>query len=844
MEMKKSFIKALVFMLTFLCALIVVSKVMNQGNTDMTTEMGAAVFPLIYMDINGQEVNCLHGYVQEMDGSYLRDTITVIPQGRTVKFRIDKFGTKVQKVSYELRSVDGERLIENGEIIEKEENKDSISASITLKDLIEMHEEYSLTLLLETESAEIRYYTRIILAEDYYVSEKISFVKDFHERTFDKEAATELTKYLESNAEGDNTTYAKVNIHSSFNQITWGELPIEMVTEPLINIKEIAGQTGSVELSYIVQLTEGKHKNYYNVEEYYRVRYTSDRMYLLDFERTMNQILDAGSKIAVNNKILLGISSEEVQLVESDGGSIFAFVNANRLYSYNVSDNKLAVIYGFYDEKNADARTLYNHNDIRILSVDETGNVKFVVYGYMNRGRHEGGVGIQVCTYNSQMNTVEEEIYIPYTKSYQILKSDLEQLSYISKTNQFYMMLDRTIYAVDLAEKTYEIMAAHLYDGSYQISESNATIVWQDSEDRYNSKTLIIMDLNSKNRSEIHAEDGEVIAPLGFMGEDLIYGLVKKEDIVRDETGRVTFPIYKVIIQDELGEVIHSYEQDNTYVVSSTIENNQITLFRVEKNENGEYEEITNDHIMSTEIAALGNNYLETVVTENYEKIIQIAVKSNIDSKSMQVLTPKEVLFEGGRELVIGQEQDTADFYYVYGKDDIEGIYMNPGSAINLAYSISGVVLNDKGAYIWQKGNRSLKNQIMAISGTEVTDEKNSLAVCLDTILKFEGVMRNTEYQLNQGETVLEILEEGLPEAQILDLTGCSLDAILYYVNKDIPVLATLNDGNAVLVIGFNELNIVVMDPLTGIPYKKGMNDSKAWLEENGNCFITYIMAE
>ena len=130
----------------------------------------------------------------------------------------------------------------------------------------------------------------------------------------------------------------------------------------------------------------------------------------------------------------------------------------------------------------------------------------------------------------------------------------------------------------------------------------------------------------------------------------------------------------------------------------------------------------------------------------------------------------------------------------------------------------------------------------MAITGTEITEEKNSMAVCLDTILKFEGIMRNTEYQLNKGETVIGILEENLVQAQILDLTGCSLDAILYYVNKDIPVLATLNDGNAVLVIGFNELNIVVMDPLTGTVYKKGMNDSKAWFEENGNCFITYVM--
>lgn len=32
---------------------------------------------------------------------------------------------------------------------------------------------------------------------------------------------------------------------------------------------------------------------YYNVEEYYRVRYTNDRMYLLNFERTMDEIFRA-----------------------------------------------------------------------------------------------------------------------------------------------------------------------------------------------------------------------------------------------------------------------------------------------------------------------------------------------------------------------------------------------------------------------------------------------------------------------------------------------------------------------------------------------------------------------
>ena len=54
-------------------------------------------------------------------------------------------------------------------------------------------------------------------------------------------------------------------------------------------------------------------------------------------------------------------------------------------------------------------------------------------------------------------------------------------------------------------------------------------------------------------------------------------------------------------------------------------------------------------------------------------------------------------------------------------------------------------------------------------------------------------------------------------------------------------MLTTLEDGSALLITGFNELNIVVMDPKDGTVYKVGMNDATAMLEENGNQFITYM---
>lgn len=130
----------------------------------------------------------------------------------------------------------------------------------------------------------------------------------------------------------------------------------------------------------------------------------------------------------------------------------------------------------------------------------------------------------------------------------------------------------------------------------------------------------------------------------------------------------------------------------------------------------------------------------------------------------------------------------------------------------------------------------------MAISGSQKEEGTSALAVCLETMLSLEGVSRNAQSMLNQGMTVAEILEENLTDAQVLELSGVSLDAILYYVNQDIPVLATLKEDDAILVIGFNELNIVVMNPNSGTVYKIGMNDAAQMFEEHGNLFVTYLM--
>lgn len=840
-RMKKTIIRIAVCVVVFLASALIIGSIMNQGHNNMTMEMAPATLPMITMESGGVACNELHGNTVEMDVAYQKDCITLLGEGRQANFTVDTFGREITGISTEVRSIDGSRLIENSEVTGWKANGKSFSVSLTLKDLIDTNTQYSLTLILELEGEQkVYYYTTILWNDDVHISEILEFATDFHGKLYDKEVAKELTKYLEPNSKlTDNGTFHKVNIHSSFQQITWGSLEPVQEDAASIRLTQISGNVASLLMDFVVSTGEGKNKIYYNVEEYYRVRYTSERMYLLDYERTMTQIPDT-ARMYANDKILLGITDENVDMMESADGNTVVFSDMGQLLSYNAATNGLTVIFSFYDKDNADRRTLYDNHGIKILDVDEGGNVKFAVYGYMNRGRHEGETGIQIISYDNSLNTIEEEVYIPYSKSYAVLKDEMEQLLYRNRQQHVYFFLENGVYDVDLENRSAEQLVSIRQDDSLQVSENHEIIVWQEGDDINHSNQLNVRNLNTGEQTVIRAEDGEAIRPLGFMGEDIIYGVARESDIRTENSGQIFYPMYKVCISNSSGDNLKEYGQDGIYIVDCAIEGNQITLSRIQRSENGSYQEILDDQIMNNVEEEPGQNKVVTADIDIYERYVQIQTKTTIDTKTIKVLNPKEVVFEGGRELTLDAVSEVSR-YYVYNAYGVQGIYSAPGKAVKEAYDSAGVVANDRGITVWLKGNRVSRNQIMAIKEESVTDQKNSLTVCLDNILRHAGITRNTEYDLAQGKTAIQILEENMTGVQVLDLSGCSLDAVLYYVNQDIPVLAILEDGEAVLVTGFNEFNVVIMEPSTGKLYKKGMNDATTWFAENGNHFISYM---
>ena len=857
--MRRTLIKVVVFLAVFFIGLKGFGDLLNRGNTDYTQDMPGATLPVVYMNINGQYMNALHGYVCEMEGSYLRDNITPINADRSLDIKIDTYGFAVAKVAYELRSLDGQRLIEDTELDGFAFDKNSINAKLSFKDLMDENKEYMLVIKLITgEGNAVRYYTRIINTEDLFMSDKIDFVLDFSNKTFKEETAVELKKYMETNREGDNSSYGHVNIHSNFNQLHWGNLQPMLTSEKNINLISIDSVNACIELLYRVHAKN----NDYNVREYFRVRRGSDRMYLMEYDRTMDQIINESSDVVVKGKILNGIVNEKVKLSENKSASIVSFVQQNALYSFNTSGGTLTKIFSFIDEKNDDARTRYDAHDIKILSTDESGNTYFIVYGYMSRGIHEGTTGITLYYYDAVVNTIEEQIYIPYTKNYEMLAIDVEKLSYINIRNQMYLFVDGAVYNIDIEAKTVKTVADNLDESRFVSSSDNSMIAWQTGESIIEYNSIQFYDLNSLSPTVVESGSQNIIIPLGFIAEDLVYGIAHINDIATDSAGRTIVPMNKVVIKSIRGDILLEYSRDNIYITDVDINDDMIVLYRSSRTENYDYYEIDNDEILNNNSSeATTKNVYKSVITEEMETTYQIVLAKEGNYDSVKVLNPKEVLYEENRTADL-EYKDTTNRYYVYAAGALEGIYNDPAEAVIKAEDLFGEVVNKGDAYIWESGHRKSKYRIETIGDTFISDlsseyddeddlseqdetfetsnNAGSMTICLEQMLKYNEIYKDADTLLTGNNTVMSVLKDNI-DGDVLNLTGCTLDSVLYYVGRGNPVLAMTQRGNAVLIVGFDSKNTVIYNPLDTEIRKMGINDSREYFEGFGNKFVSYI---
>lgn len=820
-------IKRILILSAVFIAAIAAYFIWNQKDTEKSdvmvyTSMDEASFPVVYTEMYGKKMNLLHGYTQDMKQAVSREALAILPEDRSMKIQISDYNGAINGIEYEVRSLDLERLVERTTVENWDQGEDGVTATLPIQNLLTKDKEYLLILSLDTSgSGRLFYYTRIMWTDSTNAGDMINFALDFTNKTFNYDQARDLTTYLETNASEDNSSLGHVTIRSSFSQLTWGGLSVTPVGEIRATLKNLDGIMCGVQLEYEISRTgEDGSQELYEVEDNYTMKWDSRRIYLMDFERNTNQIFSGQKELFSGKRIMLGIlGSGEVRTAKSPSGGCTAYVVNRDLWTYDQNQNHGVKVFSFRSGEDDGLRDGYNQNDIKILAVRDNGDVDFLVYGYMNRGIHEGTVGIAMYQYSSENNAIEERFFTPVTQSFEALKEEVEQLAHLGTNGMLYLMAGRAVYGIDLNGNEYMVLADSLADGGYGVSGTERHFAWQESGGLGGS-VIHLMDLDTGVKREISGGDGNLYRPLGFVGDDFIYGIAREGDVWVQNGRTKDAPMYRIEIMDQSGKIVNEYEKDGAYIAEVSVDGSRIHLTQVVKSGDQSYAASRQDTIVcNREIADQEMEGIGWYADKTRGKLYFVQLDKEILGGETKITVPKKVAYEATEVVELkSNEKDQESRFYAYGAGHYLGSSTSFTDALKLAYEKMGIVTDQNQEIVWNRVNRPA-----------VRSMKEPLKTGAAFIRDLEGFTGSGP----AGNGVL-----------LLDARGCNLSQVLYFVGRGCPVAAYTGQGGYVLISGYDQYNITVYEPATGESRKMGLNDASAYFAGQGNDFVCGVFTE
>lgn len=840
--MNKKVTRIAVLLAVFIGAVITFSILENKVNKDVTMTMEEAALPVMQFIYNDTVLNELHGYTQEMDMLSMRDGLMPIGDSRTLELEVMTYGQKIDNLSYKIRSMNSERLLVEEESADIISSQDKVECQVKLPSLFEDNVEYNMEIAITMGDEKIYYYTRVVRAPESYTDETLAFALQFHEYTFRDDAGSFIPTYMDP-ATGDATNLAYVDLSCTLGQITWGKFGGVKLTEPVASFKEINPSYNVITLNYIItNVNENNEVEYYNVEEYYRLRQTATRIYVLNFERRMNQIFRSENDFLLGTTaIQLGIRNQDVEFLANDSGDVISFVQEGDLWSYDRINNTITQVFSFRGVEGINNRENWDQHDIKVLRVDEAGSISFLVYGYMNRGIHEGEVGVGVYYYDALSQTVEEEVFVSTDKSYEVLKAELGKLMYLNEQKQFYFLLNNNVYEIDLTDFAVKtLVEADTVEG-YAVSESGRYLAWIPEADLNSSESITLQDLKMGITHQITSGTNTYVKPITFIGEDFVYGVANIGDVKKDAVGDLMFPMSSIEIlntSEEKQEIIKTYRPRTGKIGQVSVDANNVYLQLVSET-NGRYVEIGSDTIMNREAEPV--NGVSVTITKSEVKQTQVSLTMQDIGKAepVEIILPKHILVEENRTVAF--DLDTEGNYYVYVKGEVLLATKDAAEAIRIANANYGVVVDSDVNYVFKRARSTTQSALSNLSPNEADMSASSMTKCVSIMLKKEGAGIGVSDLIAAGQTPIQIVTNTFKDYRVLELKGCVMDELLYFIDQGTPVLARIGSNQAILLTGYSANYVYYYEPNSGQTKSIGYEEIESLFYQGGNYFIAYV---
>ena len=816
----------------------------NQRESEFES-MKTASLPLVrlsYLEDTCESV--LHGYVQRMEDLKMRDQIVPLSSERSLNVTIDKYGNTVESLQYQLHSLDGTEYIDGGTVELTKEEGDLSHVTLQFSQLLESGREYQLVLIADTAARPVYYYVRVIYAKTQYAKELISFAKEFSDATYDREkAASFLVNYIQPGEDLKADDYSYTDIHSKYSKLTYGTMNVARTKTPEIRIQELEPTQASISLSYTIQMTEETRTRNCEVREFFCVRYRSEKVYLLDYYRTIGEVFDVENASRENGRILLGISDGDTRIRNSANNVLTVFVENRHIWSFNSKTNAMSLIFSFDDVSDRSGRSDYDHHDMQVVKVSDDGTIDYMVYGYMNRGNYEGMVGICFYRYSTTDNSTRRLFFMPVQQSEQMLMMDLGTLAYVNDSDVCYLRYGDGIYSIDLSSGESVEVSIRAYPGAYAMNNLGNVVAWQEGDDLKYPERLVILNMDTQTTAVVNAPDGEFVKILDFIGDDIVYGFGKAENSVIEANIDMQQLLSRLVIAatDEELKIQQEYVPESGFILSAGVIDTRIAIRQGEKKADGTLQLLedkilllTQDTGGSVEKSMLMNRSAEPVKKEYY---IQIGTVTAADSQFSSVI-PR---FEKNADVnVIDLLHNQTGAYYVYGYGRLLYVESDINRAIDEAYTVFGVVIDDGMNYLWTRGTRDLF-KTLSIQPYTAASRDDTLAVSLEILAAQEGIqLPKVREDLAGGRSPFDILDEALGENASVNLYGCSLQEVLYFINQGHPVMAVTGNREAVVISGYETTNVLIYFPFTGETVKTDNAGAESYFRDYGNSFISY----
>ena len=818
-----------VFGILFLISLFIWNYMLVGRNNKGVTETSQATIPLLTVSADGKNINQLHGYQGSVDASLIRDSITPIYENE-VKVMLTYAKSDVSVVSYKIYDTDNKTILGNGDTA-FHKVKGKKTANIKIKERLENGKTYLMELSVKQNDKTIRYFTRVIYGTSFHLKECLDFAQKFHDAALTEGNTEFISQYLETAEGTTSNNLANVDLKSTQEVVSYATLKPQVESVYPATVKEISENVTSLELRYILSAenTDGT-KQYYQATEYFRVRYAKDRMYLLNYERNMEAYMRYDTIDRSNNRILLGIGSSQKQLISKNGGKKAAFVVQDELWYYDYQKSNMHKVFSFEGEDYRDSRNNYQKHAIQIMKMKNNGDIAFLVYGYMNRGKHEGENGI-VYQYTASDQKIEELGFIPTQIQYDMMKNDIKKGAFLSGSGQFYFYLDGAIYQVDLDSGKSKILAKNITDDMTVISE-NGMLALNQSKNK-----MKVVDLSTQKTEVITCKDDQVLRPIGFIEKDFIYGVGNKKEVVRNKDGSYMYPLTNVYIRNNK-KIVKEYGEDGTYITNTSVDGTTIALTHSKKSGNG-YKKINVSYIRYKDKqeskAVLEYGYTGTRLNQLYLAFpddVYIQTRPNYLSTNVE-----EQEDEIKIKFAVNDNKYRDAFVYTGGK--LSGIYSNLKEAIKVAKQGGGVVVNYHQMYLWEKGVAQNYGKGSNIPMIKAKNKDETDIACILMMARSEGIkISYDKIKKMSGSTYDKLFK--VFNKRAVNYSDCSIDDLVYAISKGRSFMAQRKNGTYVLVMSYNQTDLRYYDPTNGKSVKANRKKLESEFKKAGSVYYGY----